>query len=130
MSNPPLDALRAATAHAIANGSPVIVAHTPALMSVVEHTRKLIRRLAGKMVNRSGRYAGFGHPDTCIRCLCPDGKRRTVRLGIDADTAFSWPGRCSIGGKTVRGYVTGGELRGQADRLFRPYTTQTAKGKG
>lgn len=99
------------------------------IASVVAGQRKLIRRLVARMVNRSGRYAAFGHPDTCIRCLCPDGKRRTVRLGLDADTAFSWPGRCSIGGKTVRGFVTGCELMGQEDRRFVPYTNQTAKGK-
>ncbi len=91
------------------------------ILSIVDHNRKTLRRIAGKMVNRSGRYAAFGHPDTCIRCLCEDGKRRTVRLGIDADTYFSWPGRTSIKGKTTRGYVTSCEFRGQLDRKFIAY---------
>lgn len=46
------------------------------------------------------------HPWYVLNCLCEDGKRRTIRLNQAADTFFSWPGRASIGGKTVRGYVT------------------------
>lgn len=93
-----------------------------ALGSIVEHNRTLAKRIVGQFVNRTGRYRAYGHPDTCIRCLCEDGKRRTIRLGIDADTYFSWPGRTSIGGKTVRGYVTeGGVVHGRTDLRFVTY---------
>ncbi len=93
----------------------------PVILSIVRAHQHIIRHRAGRMVNRTGRYAAFGHPDTCIRCLCEDGKRRTVRLGIDADSYFSWPGRASIGGRTVRGYVTGRELLGQKAYAFITY---------
>jgi hypothetical protein len=53
-----------------------------------------------------GRYAAFSHPSHCEGALCEDGKRRTIRLNLQADTAFSWPGRANIKGKTVRGFVT------------------------
>lgn len=46
------------------------------------------------------------HPHKAINVLCVDGKRRTVHLDQQADTFFSWPGRCSINGKTVTGYIT------------------------
>ena len=39
--------------------------------------------------------------------LCFDGKVRKVRLNQQADTWYSWPGRVTINGVTVRGYVTG-----------------------
>jgi hypothetical protein len=39
--------------------------------------------------------------------LCEDGRRRTVRLNQQADTYFSWAGRTTIGGKSVRGFVSG-----------------------
>jgi hypothetical protein len=67
----------------------------------------------------AGRYAMWGHPSHAI-AYAPDGKLRKVRLGIDADSFFSWPGRCSIGGRTVRGYVTTRESDGEL--VFRPYT--------
>jgi hypothetical protein len=65
----------------------------------------------------AGRYATWGHPSHAI-AFAPDGKLRKVRLGINADSFFSWPGRCSIGGKTIRGYVT---KRGDGELEFRPY---------
>lgn len=46
----------------------------------------------------------WGHP-TAARALCEDGRIRTIRLNQMPDNAFSWPGRASIGGKTVRGYL-------------------------
>ena len=39
---------------------------------------------------------------------CFDGKVRKVRLNQAADTWFSWSGRATIKGVTVRGYITGG----------------------
>ena len=42
---------------------------------------------------------------TAIGALCADGVRRTVRLTNGTPTGKTWPGRASIGGKTVRGYV-------------------------
>jgi hypothetical protein len=61
----------------------------------------------------------WGHPHKATNVLCADGKRRTIRLNQSADTFFSWPGRTSIGGKSVRGYVTGIETDGEADLEFR-----------
>jgi hypothetical protein len=48
------------------------------------------------------------HPQVVRGALCPDGKRRSVTLGQAADTYFSWPGRASINGRTVSGFVTTG----------------------
>lgn len=42
--------------------------------------------------------------------------RRTVEITGEADTYFSIPARISIGGKTVRGYVTGD---GNGNLVFR-----------
>jgi hypothetical protein len=39
--------------------------------------------------------------------LCPDGVRRTVRVTREPDTFFTHPGRVSVKGKTVTGFVTG-----------------------
>lgn len=52
------------------------------------------------------------HPYKAI-ARCEDGTVRTVRLNQEADTWFSWPGRTTIQGKSIRGYVTqdGAELR-------------------
>ncbi len=47
------------------------------------------------------------HPHKVKGALCEDGVRRTVRLNQQADTYGSWPGRTTIRGKTVRGFVTG-----------------------
>ena len=47
----------------------------------------------------------WGHPHAAY-ALCFDGKVRKVRLNQQADTWFSWPGRATIRGITVRGYVT------------------------
>lgn len=58
----------------------------------------------GRMVCK-GRYAMWNHPSHCIGALCDDGKRRIVRLNLQADTLWSWPGRASVGGRTVRGWV-------------------------
>lgn len=46
------------------------------------------------------------HPHKAINVLCADGKRRTVRLNQRSDTFFSWPGRTTIRGKTVTGFIT------------------------
>lgn len=70
-----------------------------------------------------GRYQMFGHPSKAVNVLCFDGKRRTVRLGIDADTAFSWPGRTSIKNKTIRGFVTSFINKGQKDLFFVRYSS-------
>jgi hypothetical protein len=80
----------------------------------------IISKGVAKMVCK-GRYAMFQHPSHAIRVMCFDGKRRNVRLNIDADTAFSWPGRASIKGKTVRGYVTSYSLKGERDLFFIRY---------
>jgi hypothetical protein len=40
------------------------------------------------------------------RALCADGAVRAIELAECADTFFSTPARCRIGGKTVTGYLT------------------------
>lgn len=62
------------------------------------------------------------HPYKAVDVLCFDGKRRTVRLNLEASTWFCWPGRCTIGKKTVRGYVSSHEnALGISDLIFRLY---------
>lgn len=46
----------------------------------------------------------WGHPHAA-RAICEDGKVRKVRLNVSPDSTFSWSGRASIKGKTVRGFV-------------------------
>lgn len=41
---------------------------------------------------------------------CDDGVVRTIRLNQQPDTWFSHPGRTSIKGKSVRGYITFDEV--------------------
>ena len=48
----------------------------------------------------------WGHPHAAY-ALCFDGKVRKVRLNQAPDTWFSWSGRATINGVTVRGYITG-----------------------
>ena len=48
----------------------------------------------------------WGHPHAAY-ALCFDGRVRKVRLNQVADTWFSWSGRVTIKGVTVRGYITG-----------------------
>jgi hypothetical protein len=50
--------------------------------------------------------------------ICPDGKVRRVRANQSPDTFFSHPGRCTIGKRTVRGYVTVGQ---DGEYLFNIY---------
>lgn len=80
------------------------------------------------METKYGQFVDNGnvwhHPYKAVNVLCQDGKRRTVRLNLEADTYFSWSGRCNIKGKTVRGYVTGIETDGQFDLEFRIYLNQ------
>lgn len=52
---------------------------------------------------------GWQHPRIARRVMCPDGRRRTVMLKPEADTAFSWPGSVVIAGKRVQGGVTARE---------------------
>lgn len=66
----------------------------------------------------------WGHPHKVKDALCFDGKRRTVRLNQQADSAFSWSGRCNIKGKTVCGYVTGTD---NGDTAFRLYDCEWTK---
>lgn len=40
------------------------------------------------------------------RALCPDGKRRYVRITGQPDTMFSVPGQVKVGRVTVTGFVT------------------------
>lgn len=40
------------------------------------------------------------------RALCSDGKIHRVRLNQQADTFFSWPGRVTLAGKTVKVFVS------------------------
>lgn len=51
-------------------------------------------------------YGPWQIPYKVLRCLCPDGKRRTARLTSHADTYFSIPASVSYRGKTVSGFVT------------------------
>lgn len=45
-----------------------------------------------------------------FKCLCADNKLRIAVATGEADTWFSIPARMQAFGKTVTGYVTGGEL--------------------
>ena len=56
--------------------------------------------------------APWFHPYKVKNCLCFDGKRRTVRLKLQASTYFSWNGRATINGKTMKGYVRAIETDG------------------
>lgn len=69
------------------------------------------------------RYCGMwrGMDMVAIRgCLCPDGKRRYVRITADADSYFSRPASVSVSvnGKrvTISGYVSGAHVLG--DRII------------
>ena len=57
------------------------------------------------------------------RCLCPDGKRRYVRITGQPVTYFAIPGKVNYRGKSITGFVTGveGEDGGQ-DFKFSPCT--------
>lgn len=46
----------------------------------------------------------WGHPHAAY-AICFDGKVRKVRLSQQTDSFFSWPGRVTIKGVTVRGYI-------------------------
>lgn len=64
------------------------------------------------------------------RAVCADGVTRTVRVkcyrfdgSMAADTYFSVPAYVQIKGKTVRGYLTGSDLDGDASPYaFHAYT--------
>ena len=43
------------------------------------------------------------------RALCPDGKVRSIKLAITADTFFSVPARLSYRGTTVSGFMSMGQ---------------------
>jgi hypothetical protein len=60
------------------------------------------------------------HPYAAL-ARCPDGKIRRVRLNREADTFFSWPGRVSAYGKTMRGYVTKAD---NGETEFVPFTSK------
>jgi hypothetical protein len=70
------------------------------------------------------------HPWLIRNVVGPDGRRRTVYLGPDADTFFSWPARMKVNGVWIKGYVSGpeqteaGVLSGEP--RFVPYVTQKA----
>lgn len=63
-------------------------------------------------------YGAWHHPVAVRGALCPDGRRRTVRLNQQADTYFSWPGRTTIAGRSVRGFVCSDQ---DGDYQFEPY---------
>ena len=67
------------------------------------------------------RALGYDHPAQVRHALCPDGVRRTVRLNQQADTYFSWPGRTTIKGRSVRGFVSTTQ---DDDATFTPYTPE------
>ena len=62
--------------------------------------------------------APWFHPYKVKNCLCFDGKRRTVRLKLQASTYFSWDGRATINGKTMRGFVCAIDSRKADDGVF------------
>lgn len=65
------------------------------------------------------------HPWIVRNVLCEDGKRRSVYLGSDADTYFSWPGRVKIKGKWAKGFVTTktySDSSEDCDTIFSQYT--------
>ena len=47
----------------------------------------------------------WGHPYAAKAYGPGGGGIITVRLNQSADTFFTWPGRASVNGKTVRGFV-------------------------
>lgn len=57
-----------------------------------------------------------------VNCLCPDGKRRTVIITSEPDTAFSIPAKVQMKGTTISGFVTGIETDGERDFEFRSYS--------
>ena len=65
----------------------------------------------------------WGHPHAAY-ALCFDGKVRKVRLNQQADSWSSWPGRVTIKGVTVSGYITGAD---NGDIEFRLYDSSWAK---
>ncbi len=90
----------------------------------------------GAFLYKTGEAKWYGnrfwhHPWFVLNCLCPDGKRRTIRLGQDADTAFTWPGRTSYQGKTRRGYIAQPPLdhpdHDSGEVMFYPYIPESAE---
>jgi len=68
-------------------------------------------------------YGEWQHPVAIRKALCPDGVRRTIRLNQQADTYFSWPGRTTIKGRSVRGFVT----TENDDYTFTPYQGESER---
>lgn len=52
------------------------------------------------------RFGMWQIPYKASGVICPDGKRRTVRLSDEADTFWTMPARLSYKGTTVSGFVT------------------------
>lgn len=48
----------------------------------------------------------WGHPHAAY-AICFDGKVRKVRLNQQSACRYCWPGRVTIKGVTVRGFITG-----------------------
>ena len=64
---------------------------------------------------------GYSTLKAVRKALCPDGKRRYVKITGQPDTMFSVPGQVKVGKKTVTGFVsiTGHVLSGnEPDHLF------------
>lgn len=69
---------------------------------------------------------GFNNVAVIAKAMCEDGVVRTIRLNSTGpDTFFSHPGRTSIKRKSVRGYVTMGEVA--ASKNYKPTITSIVK---
>lgn len=67
----------------------------------------------------------WNHPIKVKNCLCFDGKRRTIRLNLQASTYFSWDGIATINGKTMKGFVCSIETDGdEYDYEFRIFASE------
>lgn len=55
-----------------------------------------------------------------VTAICPDGRVRKIRLNQSADTFFSHPGRTTIAGHAITGYVSHGDDR---EYHFTPHRT-------
>lgn len=62
-------------------------------------------------------------PTKVKNCLCPDGKRRTVKITGQATTYFSIPASVKYKGKSISGFITGRETEKlEKDFEFIPYS--------
>ena len=67
-------------------------------------------------------YGFWQIPVRVTHCLCPDGKRRNVKLTATPDTFFSIPAKVSYRGTSVTGHVYVSSEPGEpVDYSFSPF---------